>query len=294
MRAAQAGILGNAALAMVKILSGLIGHSYALVADGIESTTDVLSSLIVWRGLAVAERSANERFPFGYGKAEPLAAAAIAILLLGAAVAIGIQAVREILIPHHLPARFTLAVLAGVIVLKELLFRKVAAVGKDVESIAVTVDAWHHRSDAITSAAAFIGISIALLGGPGWEPADDYAALVGALVITFNALRMLQPAVADLLDRAPQVAVQQKVLDAVCQVEGVLATEKLRIRKVGLGYYVDLHVQANPSMSLHDAHRLSGRAKSAIQANVPSVVDVIIHMEPFETAHASENSRCGN
>lgn len=283
IRAAQVGLLVNAVLAIVKVLSGIIGHSYALIADGIESTTDVFSSAIVWSGLAVAGRSPDEDFPFGYGKAEPLTAAVISVMLLGAAIGIAVQAGREILVPHHLPAPFTLAVLAGVVVLKEMLFRRVDAVAEDVGSVAVRADAWHHRSDAITSAAAFVGISVALIGGRGWEPADDYAALVSSLVIAINSVRLVRPAIGDLLDRAPDSDIRREVIAAVERLEGVRATEKLRIRRVGLGYFADLHVQADPHLSLYDAHVLSGHAKHAILTQVPSVIDVTIHMEPFES-----------
>src|SRR6185436_18004245 len=145
--------------------------SYALVADALESTLDIFSSLIVWGGLRISSRSADEAFPFGYGKAESLATVVVGFLLLGGAVGIAVEAVREILTPHHAPAPFTLAV----VFIKEILFRRVFAVGREVESAAVQADAWHHRSDAITSGAAAVGIAIALIGGPGWEEADDWA-----------------------------------------------------------------------------------------------------------------------
>lgn len=282
IRTAQAGLLVNAALAVVKLIAGLLGNSYALVADAIESTADVFSSLVVWGGLHLASRGADEEFPFGYGKAEPLAAAVVGVMLIGAAVAVAIQAVREILTPHHTPAPFTLAVLVGVILVKELLFRRVLDVGQELGSTAVRADAWHHRSDAITSAAAFVGISVALLGGPGWEQADDWAALVASGVILVNAIAVLRPAVADLMDRAPDAAVGQRIADAAGAVPDVCAVEKLAVRKHGLSFYVDIHVHADPAMSLHDAHELSGRVKGAILAQVPAVAGVLVHMEPFE------------
>ena len=282
IRTAQAGLLVNAALAIVKLIAGLLGNSYALVADAIESTADVFSSLVVWGGLHLASRGADDEFPFGYGKAEPLAAAVVGLMLVGAAIAVAIQAVREILTPHHTPAPFTLAVLVGVILVKELLFRRVLDVGQELGSTAVRADAWHHRSDAITSAAAFVGISVALLGGPGWEQADDWAALVASAVILFNGVRVVRPAVADLMDRAPDAAIGTSIADAAGSVPDVCAVEKLAVRKHGLSYYVDIHVHADPAMSLHDAHELSGRVKGAIRDRVPSVAGVLVHMEPYE------------
>lgn len=282
IQAAQLGLLVNALLVVTKLIAGIVGNSYALVADAIESSTDIFSSLVVLQGLRVASRPADEMHPYGYGRAEPLAAGVVALMLLAAAVSIAILAVREILTPHHAPAAFTLIVVAGVVVIKEVLFRRVFHVGHELESTAVKADAWHHRSDALTSAAAFVGISIALWGGPGWESADDWAALVAAVIIAANGLRFLLAAVNDLMDRTPDVALLAKIEEAARSVEGVRATEKLRVRKLGVDYSIDLHVQADPALSLHDAHIVGGKVKSAIRAALPAAKDVLIHMEPYE------------
>lgn len=289
IRSAQAGLLTNAGLAIVKLIAGVLGHSYALIADAIESTADIFSSLIVWGGLRISSRSPDEEYPFGYGKAESLAATVVSLMLLGAALLIAIQAGIEIGTPHRTPAPFTLIVLTVVIVVKEVLFRKVFTVGAEVGSTAVKADAWHHRSDAITSAAAFVGISIAILAGPGWQDADDWAAIVAAGIIFFNGTRILRPAVADLMDHAPDAAVLKAVEAAARSVAGVDAIEKLKMRKAGMSYFVDVHVQADPRLSLYDAHILSGRVKSAIREAVPSVMGVLVHMEPFE-AHKAQAS----
>jgi cation diffusion facilitator family transporter len=280
IRAAQAGLLINAGLAVVKLLAGVIGNSYALVADAIESTADIFASLIVWGGLLVADRNPDDDYPFGYGKAESLATAAVAVMLLGAAVGIAVEAVSEIRTPHHAPAPWTLAVLVGVLVVKWILARRVRAVGETIGSTAVRADAVHHLSDALTSAAAFVGISVALIGGPGWEPADDWAALVASLVIAFNGIGMLRAAQRELMDRTPGAAVVEPVRRAAESVPGVLATEKLAVRKAGLHYRVTIHVQADPAMRLDDAHVLGGKVKGAIRAAVPQVQSVLVHMEP--------------
>jgi cation diffusion facilitator family transporter len=282
IQTAQLGLLVNTILAVVKLVAGVAGNAYALVADAVESFADIFSSLVVWGGLRIASREADEEYPFGYGKAEPLAAAVVALMLLGAAAGIAVEAIREIHTPHHTPAPFTLAVLIGVVVVKEVLFRKVLAVGAAVGSTAVKADAWHHRSDAITSIAAFIGISVALAGGPGWESADDWAALFASGIIVFNALRLLRPAIDDIMDRSPGTELEARISAAALGTPEVEAIEKLRIRKVGLHYQVDLHVQAQPGMSLHDAHLLSGRVKGSIRCAVPEVGAVLIHMEPHE------------
>jgi cation diffusion facilitator family transporter len=281
IRSAQLGILVNTGLATLKLIAGILGHSYALVADGIESAADIFSSLVVWGGLHLAGRDPDDEYPFGYGKAESLAAAVVALMLLGAALMIAIAAVREIHTPHHAPAPWTLVVLVSVVAVKWTLSRRVLAVGDALGSTAVQADAWHHMSDAITSTAAFIGIGVALLGGEGWESADDWAALVAAAVIGYNGIIMLRPALDDLMDRMPGDEIVIAVARAAEGVEGVLATEKLKVRKTGLVYYVDIHVQADPAMSLDDAHVLSGRVKGAIRGAVPEVAGVLVHMEPY-------------
>lgn len=282
VKAAQLGVLINAALIVIKLIAGILGNSYALIADAAESSTDVIGSLIVWRGLRITARPADESHPYGYGRAESLAAAIVALMLLGAAAGIAIAAAREILTPHHSPAPFTLAVLAIVILAKEFAFRRVIAVGKETGSTAVQVDAWHHRSDAITSAAAFIGIALALWGGPDWASADDWGALVATGVIALNGVRMLRAAVHDLMDRSPDVELIERIQTAALGTAGVEEIEKLRVRKFGLAYFVDLHVQADSAMTLHAAHVLSGKVKSAIRDAVPAVTDVLVHMEPVE------------
>jgi cation diffusion facilitator family transporter len=207
-------------------------------------------------------------------------------MLLGAAVGIALEAVAEIRTPHLSPAPWTLGVLVTVMVVKWTLARRVNAVATDIGSTAVRADALHHMSDAVTSAAAFVGISIALWGGPGWESADDWAALLASGVIAFNGVHMLRPALHDLMDRMPGPEVVEPVRRAATDVQGVLATEKLAVRRSGMGYRVTLHVQADPAISLHDAHVLSGKVKGAIRAALPQVQSVLIHMEPFEQPDA--------
>lgn len=282
IRSTQVGLLVNAALAIVKLIAGIVGNTYALIADAVESTADIFSSLIVWGGLRVASRDPSEEYPFGYGKAESVAAAVVSMMLIAASVGIAFEAIREIRTPHNTPAPWTLLVLVGVLLVKFVLFRRTLAIGSEARSTAARADAWHHASDGITSAAAFIGISIALWGGPGWEQADDWAALFASGVIFYNAILIVRPAMHDLMDRMPGSDVVEPVRIAASGVPRVLAVEKLTARKAGMVYYVDIHVQAHPSMSLRDAHELSGEVKSAIRRLVPGVAGVLVHMEPFE------------
>ena len=281
-RAARVGILTNAVLAAFKLVAGIVGNSYALVADAIESSADVVSSTIVLGGLQVAGREPDEQYPFGYGKAETLAAAVVALMLFGAGAAIAIQAVREIRTPHHTPAWWTLVVLVVVMVAKTVLSRRVATIGEEIGSGAVRTDAWHHLSDALTSAAAFVGILIAVIGGVGWESADDWAALAASGVIGVNGLLLLRPAVADLMDRSPEPRVLESIRRVASGVPGVMTIEKLAVRRVGLGYRAVVHVQADPNLSLRDAHTLGATVTRAIHRALHEVQSVIVHMEPYD------------
>jgi cation diffusion facilitator family transporter len=237
--------------------------------------------MAVWAGIRIADRDATDDYPFGYGKAEALAGAVVALLLLVAAVGIAAAAVHEIRTPHTAPAPWTLAVLAVVVVVKELVARRVATIGRLAGSTALAADALHHRSDVLTSAAAFVGIAVAVAGGPGGASADDWAALVAAGVIAWNGVGLLRTGVRELMDRTPPGDVAPAVRRAARAVDTVRDVEKLAVRKAGRGYWVDIHVQADPAMSLHDAHELSGRVKGAIRAAVPGVRGVLVHMEPF-------------
>ena len=280
VRAAQLGMLVNVALTAAKLVGGLVGHSYALIADAAESAFDLFGSLAVWTGVRIADRDATQEYPFGFGKAEALAGASVAMLLLIASVGIAVASVHEILTPHHAPAPWTLGVLAIVIVIKYYMTRRVQRIARSVGSTALAADAQHHRSDALTSIAAFVGISVALAGGAGWESADDWAALVAAGIIAWNGIALMRTAAADLMDRVAAPEVVTAIRTAATSVNDVRAVEKLAVRRAGRGYWVDIHVEADPAMSLEDAHIVSGKVKGAIRAATPQVMGVLVHMEP--------------
>ena len=280
MRSTIVGIVVNALLAITKGAAGFIGNSYALIADAIESTSDILSSFIVWTGLRIAAKPPDDNHPYGHGKAEPLAAVVVAIALFAAAVIIAVQSVNEIVTPHHAPAPFTLIVLVLVVITKEMLFRFVFKVGEEVESTVVKTDAWHHRSDAITSAAAFIGISVALIGGDGYESADDWAAMFASLIIAINAYRMFRPAINEVMDTAPPADIKRNILLCAQGVEGVVEIEKCYVRKMGFEYYVDIHVVVDRECPVWRGHDIAHRVKDAVRLSRKGVADVLVHIEP--------------
>lgn len=286
-RVALLGMAINALLAIAKITAGILGNAYALIADGIESALDIGGSAVIWGGLKVAARPPDETHPYGHGKAEPIAAAIVAVGVVAAAVGLAIESVREIFTPHHAPAPFTLVVLVGVVVVKELLYRSVMRIGRNVESTAVQTDAWHHRSDAITSIAAFIGISIALIGGEGWQSADDWAALFACGIIATNGIRLFWPALHEIMDTAPPGDMCVDIRAAAAQVPGVIEVEKCLVRKMGLYFYVDLHTRVDGSISVRDGHDIAHEVKAAIRSTNPRITDVLVHVEPAKVATAS-------
>ncbi|MGA2240504.1 MAG: cation diffusion facilitator family transporter [Verrucomicrobiota bacterium] len=284
LRATFAGMTVNVVLSGTKLAAGIFGHSHALVADAVESFADIFSSLIVWRGLVVAAAPADEDHPYGHGKAEPIASAIVATMLLGAALWIALKALGEIMEPHPAPAPFTLIVLVVAVVVKEFLFRFVSREGKAVDSSAVRTDAWHHRSDAITSVAAGIGISVALIGGKGFEAADDVAAIAAAAVIAWNGWHLLRPALDELMDTAPEPEVIDQIRQIANATPGVDRVEKCIVRKVGYQYFVDMHVEVDPQMTVLRSHKIAHDVKDKIRDAIPAVSDVLVHIEPLGIA----------
>jgi len=270
----------NVVLALGKLTAGILGRSHALIADAVESLGDVFGSIIVWRGLQIASKPPDPEHPYGHGKAEPIAAALVAVLLLMAGVGIAIQSIHEIRSPRLGPAPFTLIVLLVVIGIKEWLFQRLHHVGRTIGSAAVHTDAWHHRSDAITSAAAAVGIAIAIIGGKGYEAADDWAALFASGVILFTGLRLLRPATEELMDRSPEPGLAERATDVAERHPGVHRVEKLLMRKMGLYFVADMHLEVDPDMTVFRGHEISHEVKEAIRAAYPQIVELTIHVEP--------------
>jgi cation diffusion facilitator family transporter len=287
MRSTLIGIGVNILLAGGKAVAGVLGHSYALVADAIESGADVFSSLLVYLGLKVAVKPPDEDHPLGHGKAEPLAGMAVALFLFGAAFNIARQSVIQIRTPHVMPAPWTLPVLIGVLLVKEAMYRFVMGVGAESGSSAVKGDALHHRSDALTSVAAFIGISVALIGhhfdpDPRWSSADDWAALSASFVIAYNGWGILKGALRELTDAMPDRSIEEEIRRVALTIPGVANLDKCIVRKMGFDYVVDLDVRVDRDMPVHEAHDIAHRVQDALRAKVAGgrVIRAVIHIEP--------------
>jgi cation diffusion facilitator family transporter len=282
MKSIRTGIFVNLFLALVKGIVGFFGNSFALIADAIESLADVFTSIVVWLGLKAASKAPDEDHPYGHGRAEPLAGIVVAVSLIAAAILIAIQSIHLILTPHKSPEPYTLIILLIVVVVKELMFRRAEKTADEIGSTAVKGDAWHHRSDAITSLTAAIGITIALIGGEGYESADDWAALIAAVLIVYNAVHIFQPAFHEVMDKAISEELVDEIRTLAAQVEGVIEVEKCFVRKSGFEYFVDIHVVVNGDLTVREGHKIGHDVKDFIMLHKPLVYNVLTHIEPNE------------
>lgn len=280
IKATYFSIIGNISLALIKATAGFFGNSYALIADAIESTADVFASIIVLFGLKYAKRPADENHPYGHGKIEPLVTFIVVVFLIISATVIVFESVENIQTPHHSPKPWTLIVLGLIIVWKEISYRIVLKKSIETNSISLKADAWHHRSDAITSIFAFIGITIALLFGNGYETADDWAALLSAVLILYNSYLIFRPALGEIMDENNYDDLILEIRTVASSVTGILGTEKCYIRKAGTKYHVDLHARVAGHISVTEGHDLSHQLKDTLGDKIPHLGHILIHIEP--------------
>jgi cation diffusion facilitator family transporter len=282
VKATYFSIIGNTLLAIIKGLAGFFGNSYALTADAIESTTDIFASFLVLFGIKYSNRPADENHPYGHGRAEPLITFLVVGFLITSATIIAYESINNIGTPHELPKPWTLLVLGTIIIWKEYSFRLVMRRSKESNSSSLKADAWHHRSDAITSVAAFIGISIALFLGKGYESADDWAALFASGFIFYNSYLIFRPALGEIMDEHLNEDLITAIRKVAQQVDGIVNTEKCFIRKAGMKYHVELHAIVNSSITVKEGHTLAHTLKDTLQDEIPELGHVLIHIEPTE------------
>lgn len=281
IRATYFSIIGNAVLAALKWLAGYFGNSYALIADAIESTTDIFASFLVLFGLKYSSRPADENHPYGHGRAEPLITFLVVAFLVTSATIIAYESIINIRTEHDLPKSYTLILLGGIIIWKEISFQVVMKKSRETGSSSLKADAWHHRSDAITSVAAFIGISIALIGGKGYETADDWAALFASGFILYNSYLIFRPALGEIMDEHSFDELIAEIRAIALTVEGIKATEKCFVRKSGMKYHVDLHASVDGAIPVSEGHTIAHRLKDHLRHKLPQLGHVLIHIEPF-------------
>jgi cation diffusion facilitator family transporter len=273
-------ISGNTALALIKGITGYFGNSYALIADALESTSDIFSSFLVLLGLKYSTRPADKNHPYGHGRAEPLITFIVVGFLVASAVIIAYQSIQNIKTPHDLPKPYTLVVLGVIILIKEIFYRVVKARGEQTGSTSIKADAWHHRSDALTSLAAFIGISVALLLGKGYEAADDWAALLASIIIIYNSYHIFRPALGEIMDEQMDDTLILRIKTLALEVNGVIDTEKCLVRKAGMNYHVDLHIIVDAGITVKEGHIIAHNVKDYLLKQLVQLADVLIHVEP--------------
>jgi cation diffusion facilitator family transporter len=282
IKATYFSIIGNTSLAIIKGLAGFFGNSYALVADAIESTTDIFASFLVLFGIKYSNRPADENHPYGHGRAEPLITFLVVGFLITSATIIAYESIINIRTPHDLPKSWTLIVLAIIICWKEYSFQMVMKKSIITNSSSLKADAWHHRSDAITSIAAFIGISIALVLGKGYESADDWAALFASFFIIYNSYLIFRPALGEIMDEHRYDDLVENIRIESLKVDGIIGTEKCFIRKAGMKYHVDLHAIVDATISVKEGHDLAHKLKDTLRSKILELGHVLIHIEPNE------------
>ncbi|MBD5781216.1 cation transporter [Pelagicoccus sp. NFK12] len=276
-------LLANVSLAGVKLLVGFFGNSFALVADGVESLADIVSSAIVWTGFRVSDKDADHEHPYGHGKAEAIAALLASVGLLVSASFIAYHAIGEIGRSHEVPALFTVPILLGIICIKEWLHFVLRRSGERMGSPALKAEAWHHRSDSLTSMGVLLGICIAVFAGPGYEAADDIAALLVTGLIVFNAVRIARPALDELMDRRVDDFRIDAIEEVARSIEGIECLETIMVRRSGRQFVAEIHMEVAPDMTIEKGHRLSHRLKDALLADPElRLTHVVVHVEPAE------------
>lgn len=273
-------IITNTLLAIIKGLAGIFGNSYALIADAIESTVDIFSSFLVLIGLKYAKRPADENHPYGHGRIEALVTFAVVGFLLVSAVYIGTEAIKNIRTPHELPKVWTLYVLGPIILWKEISYHIVSKKAREINSTSLQADAWHHRSDTIISVAAFIGISVALILGEGYESADDWAALLASIIIIYNSYKIFRPALSEVMDEQKYDELIDRIREVSLAVKGVRNTEKCYVRKAGVVYHIDLHARVDGKLTVIEGHNIAHALKDHLKKEIPELGEVLIHIEP--------------
>ena len=279
------GLVINVALSIFKMLAGILGFSYAMIADAIHSISDCLATGIVYVGLRIGEKPADESHPYGHANAETIAAFLVALIILATGVFVGVSAVHLIADKHlETPATIALAAAVASIVTKEGLFRYTLKVGKKNNSPAVITNAWDHRSDAYSSVAALVGILGARLGV---QYLDPVAGLVVSAFIVRISLALLRPNIGILMDEKPRSAVLDQIKATALEVGGVKATNSIKVHRRGSTYTIDMEIAVDSSLTVEQSHEVAGEVKNRLMSEIEHVQDVMVHVNPYQPGQAS-------
>ncbi len=290
-RAAWLGFAVNLCLGLIKLIGGLVSNSFALISDAVNSLGDTLTSIVVLFALYYAQRPADEEHPYGHTRAEAVAASNIALIIVISALYVGWGAIRRLTDVHEIPPVWTLWIAGANVLIKEGLYRYKLMVGRRIRSGAIIANAWDHRSDALCSLAVLIGLGVVRWGGPDFIWADEVAALVVVAAILWSGARLFQSSTSELLDPQADSEFVEQIRAIAQSVAGVSAVEKLWVRKTGLEYLADIHIQVDANLSVEEGHLIGHRVKDRLLKKFASLRDVLVHLEPFPHIHSTSNSQ---
>lgn len=287
-RAVFVGLAINLALGLLKLIAGLVSGSFALIADAVNSLGDVVSSVVVLIAFRVAQRPADPEHPYGHTRAEAIAASNVAVLIILSALAVGWEALQRLNVPHHLPPAWTLWIAGANVLVKECLYQYNAAVGRRSGSGATVAHAWDHRSDALSALAVLVGLAVVRWGGQDYIWADEAAALVVVAAIVWSGTRLFRSSASELMDLQASDEFVNAIRETAADVPGVLGVETLWVRKSGLEYFVDIHIEVDPHLSVAQGHEIGHHVKDALLARFDRLRDVLVHLEPYPHAPAKD------
>lgn len=284
-RAARIGLAVNVGLAAVKLIGGLVGQSFALIADAVNSIGDVVTTIVVLFALRVAQRPPDDEHPYGHTRAEAIAASNVALLVVVSAVFVGWEAVQRFGLRHEPPPAWTLWIAGFNVLIKEGLYQYKVRVGRRTGSAAIVANAWDHRSDAFCSLAVLIGLAAIRFGGPSFVGADEVASMVVVTAIVWSGVQLFRSSASELMDPQADSEFVGGIRRAAREVEGVRDVEKLWVRKSGLEFFADIHIQVDPHLTVAAGHRIGHQVKARLLDQFPGLRDVLIHLEPFPHDH---------
>ncbi|CAN5653168.1 cation diffusion facilitator family transporter [soil metagenome] len=281
VQATWIGLGVNLALGVAKLVGGVIGGAFAMVSDAVNSLGDAFTSAVVLLALRVAQVPPDDEHPYGHTRAEAIAGSNVAVLLIVSAILIGWEALRRLPLQHPVPPFGTLWIAGANVVIKESLYHYKIRVGHRLGSSSLIANAWDHRADALSALAVLIGLLLVRVGGPAWIFADELAALVVVGAIVWSATGLLRSSVHELLDVQAKPEIVAEIRRAAEEVEGVRHAEKTWVRKSGLEYLVDIHIQVDPAWTVAEGHRVGHQVKDQLLARFSNLRDVLVHLEPY-------------
>jgi len=285
-RAAVLGLVVNAALGVIKLFAGLATNSFALLADSVNSLGDMFTSGVVVFALRFSQKPPDREHPYGHTRAEAIAGSNVALLIIVSALLVAWEAMRRIYLPHAVPPAWTLWIAGPNVLIKEVLYRYKLKVGRRTGSTALIANAWDHRSDALCSLAVFVGLAVVRWGGPELIWADEAAAMVVVAAILWSATRLFRQSAHELLDAQADEKLVREVEAAATSVPEVRRVETLWLRKSGLEYFADIHLEVDPDLTVAEGHAIGHRVKDKILREFEFVRDVLVHLEPHGGADA--------